>query len=138
VDLGAKEIHRVGAVMMDWGSQPPTHFSIFFSNATLPPFTFPLSAGNDVRNVTSGYVSISAPWDPVNAFEIKTYLGNQTNVTLETPVWSGRYAHLGIEGNQYGRDVRDGATVAEWNLIGEGFGVWAKKEEEIGEENMEL
>jgi trehalose/maltose hydrolase-like predicted phosphorylase len=134
VDLGTKRFHRVGAVMMDWGSQPPSHFSIFFSNATLRPFTFPLSATDDVRNVTSGHVGISAPWDPINAFEIKTYLGNQTNVTLETPVWSGRYAHLGIRGNQYGKDVKSGATVAEWNLIRDGFGIVDGKEKE----NMEL
>jgi hypothetical protein len=59
----------------------------------------------------------------VSAYEIKTYVGNQTNVTLEEVVWSGRYAHLGIRGNQYAEGREEGATVAEWNLITEGFGV---------------
>jgi hypothetical protein len=41
---------------------------------------------------------------------------------------------LGIRGNQYGKDVKSGATVAEWNLIRDGFGIVDGKEKE----NMEL
>jgi hypothetical protein len=128
VDLGPSNFQRIAAVMMDWGNQPPSYFSIFFSNSSLPPFTFPTQS-TDIRNVTSGPVQISSPWDPVNAYEIKTYLGNQTNVTLGESVWSGRYAHLGITGNQVREGAESGATVAEWNLIREGFGVMEKKEE---------
>jgi hypothetical protein len=72
-----------------------------------------------VRNVTGGKVEISAPWDPVGAFEIRTYVGNQTNITLSEAVWSGRFAHLGVKGNQYSRNAMSGGTVAEWNLIRE-------------------
>jgi trehalose/maltose hydrolase-like predicted phosphorylase len=133
VDLGPENIQRIGAVMMDWGREPPSHFSIFFSNTTLPPFSFSAQSV-DIRNVTAGPVSISAPYDPISAYEIKTYLGNQTNVTLEKPVWSGRYAHLGISGNQFGKDVQDGATVAEWNIIREGYGIvgaWKDERQEL-------
>jgi hypothetical protein len=119
VDLGSSAFYPVKAIMMDWANQPPSHFSIFFSNTSLPPFTFP---DDSVRNVTTGPVAISSPWDPVSAYEIKTYVGNQTNVTLDDAVWSGRYAHLGIIGNQHGKDVESGATVAEWNIIREGYG----------------
>jgi trehalose/maltose hydrolase-like predicted phosphorylase len=120
VDLGLSRFHRIAAIMMDWANQPPAYFEILFSNSSLPPFT---QSVGDVRNVTSGPVRVSAPWDPVSAYEIKTYLGNQTNVTLDEPVWSGRYAHLGIRGNQISKDEPQGATVAEWNIIMEGYGV---------------
>lgn len=124
IDLGTQSFHPIAAIMLDWASQPPTHFEISFSNATLPPFTSNgTSSGqqSDVRSVAAGNVSISAPWDPVKAYEIRTYVGNQTNVTLKESVWSGRYAHLGIRGNQAGGEEDAGATVAEWNLVREGF-----------------
>lgn len=136
VDLGEQKFQRIAAVMMDWASQPPTHFEIFVSNVSLPPFkTESLSAHDGVREVVSGPVLISAPWDPVGAYEIKTYVGNQTNVTLSEPVWSGRYVHLGIKGNQVSKGEKRGATVAEWNVLREGFGVG---EIEKYEERMEL
>jgi len=134
VDLGTSDFYPVKFVMMDWANQPPSHFSIFFSNATLPPFDFPTHS-DSVRNVTSGLVSISSPWDPVSAYEIKTYVGNQTNVTLDEAVWSGRYAHLAIAGNQHGKNVEGGATVAEWNIVREGFG---GEEQAWDGENLEL
>jgi trehalose/maltose hydrolase-like predicted phosphorylase len=114
VDLGTT-YHLISSIMMDWANQPPAYFEISFTNMSLPPFT----PADDVRMLASGQVSISAPWDPVNAFEIRTYVGNQTNVTLEEGVWSGRYVHLGIKGNLIGEGVQVGATVAEWNVVRE-------------------
>ncbi|KAH8732511.1 acid trehalase [Phaeosphaeriaceae sp. PMI808] len=108
----------ISSIMMDWGTQPPEWFHIFFSNTTLPSYNTSNIIASNVRNVTFGKVEISAPWDPVKAYEIKTYVGNQTNVTLDEVVWSGRYAHLGISGHLGGK--AKGATVAEWNLIKEG------------------
>ncbi|KAF1841992.1 carbohydrate-binding module family 32 protein [Cucurbitaria berberidis CBS 394.84] len=119
VDLGNTSFYPITKLSMDWGAQPPSHFDILFSNSSLPPFSS--SSSDNVRNVISGDVQISSPWDPVTAFEIKTYVGNQTNITLEEGVWSGRFAHLGIRGNLVGKDVTEGGTVAEWNLIREGF-----------------
>jgi trehalose/maltose hydrolase-like predicted phosphorylase len=122
VDLGSTSFFPVGAVMMDWANQPPAYFSIHFSNSSLPPFDFDKKAEvEDVRIVTAGNVRISSPWDPVTAYEIKTYVGNQTNVTLREAVWSGRYTHLGIKGNQYGKHAKGGATVAEWNILRDGY-----------------
>lgn len=116
VDLGDSSYYPIAKVMMDWGMQPPSHFEIYFTNSSLPPFE---AESDDRRTVVSTHVDISAPWDPVTAYEIKTYVGNQTNVTLEECVWSGRFAHLGIKGNQHGSDATAGGTVAEWNLIRE-------------------
>ncbi|KAI8937262.1 hypothetical protein NX059_006471 [Plenodomus lindquistii] len=126
VDLSSTTPHAVPVtrVLMDWGKMPPAQFEIYFSNTTMPPFastTTPSIVANeddaDVRLVTKANVTISAPWDPFTAFEIKTYIGNQTNVSLHDAVWSGRFAHLGIAGNLFGEGVESGATVAEWNLV---------------------
>ncbi|KAH7077889.1 glycosyl hydrolase family 65 central catalytic domain-containing protein [Paraphoma chrysanthemicola] len=133
VDLGPSAIYPIAAVMLDWSSQPPSHFSVSFSNTSFPPFS---STVKDVRIVAAGEVSISAPWDPVSAYEIKTYVGNQTNVTLDEVVWSGRYAHLGIKGNLYAEGREQGATVAEWNLIREGWGVEGGRREEMERERQ--
>ncbi|KAH7380120.1 glycosyl hydrolase family 65 central catalytic domain-containing protein [Pyrenochaeta sp. MPI-SDFR-AT-0127] len=119
VDLGTANYYPISKLMMDWGNQPPSHFEVSFSNSSLPPFSA-ASEKEEVRKVTAGKIDISAPWDPITAYEIKTYVGNQTNVTLEESVWSGRYAHLGIRGNQVSQDATEGGTVAEWNLIREG------------------
>jgi hypothetical protein len=123
VDLGESSFYPVNKIVMDWGNQPPSYFEVYFSNNTLPPFESRSGSefGEDVRNVTAGEVEISAPWDPVTAYEIKTYIGNQTNVSLAQSVWSGRYAHLGIRGNLFAENTTDGGTVAEWNLVREGY-----------------
>jgi hypothetical protein len=75
----------------------------------------------DVRMVTTGNVELSAPWDPITAYEIKPYVGNQTNITLTESIWSGRYAHLSVKGNQFAENATDGPTVAEWSLVREGY-----------------
>jgi trehalose/maltose hydrolase-like predicted phosphorylase len=113
VDLGNTSFYPVHE---DWANHPPSHFEVFFSNSTLPPFR---AGEEDRRLVTQGEVQISAPWDPVTAYTIKPYVGNQTNVSLTESVWSGRFAHLGIKGNLAGEGVLEGGTVAEWNLIRE-------------------
>ncbi|KAF9697973.1 hypothetical protein EKO04_004333 [Ascochyta lentis] len=118
VDLGDASFYPVNKIAMDWGNQPPSHFEIYFTNSSLPPFSTQAEF-DGIRNVTRTVVQISAPWDPVTAYEIKTYVGNQTNITLATGVWSGRYAHLGITGNQHSANASSGGTVAEWNLIRE-------------------
>jgi trehalose/maltose hydrolase-like predicted phosphorylase len=118
VDLGNELFFPVRKIVMDWGKRPPTHFDVYFTNSSLPPFSDE-AVGSDVRSVAGGAVLISAPWDPVAAYEIKTYVGNQTNITLSESVWSGRFAHLGVSGNQYSERATEGGTVAEWNLIRE-------------------
>lgn len=118
VSLGGASFYPIKKIAMDWGNQPPSHFEIYFTNSSLPPFAMKAGA-DDVRHVARGEVQISSPWDPVTAYEIKTYMGNQTNITLSESVWSGQFAHLGVKGNQYSATATDGGTVAEWNLIRE-------------------
>lgn len=45
-------------------------------------------------------------------------MSNTTNVTLETPVWSGKFATLTIRGTRAGagRGMK-GASVAEWAIV---------------------
>ncbi|KAJ5024822.1 acid trehalase [Bipolaris maydis] len=119
VDLGDSAFYPISEIVMDWANQPPAYFEIYFSNSSLPPFSAQLT--EDVRRVIAGSVDISAPWDPVTAYEIRPYVGNQTNITLTESVWSGRYAHLGVRGNQFKEDATDGPTVAEWSLVREKF-----------------
>jgi trehalose/maltose hydrolase-like predicted phosphorylase len=116
VDLGNSSFFPIDKIAMDWGKRPPSHFEIYFTNYSLPPFSEVRKSG-DLRNVAGGPVEISAPWDPVTAYEIKPYVGNHTNITLSEPVWSGRFAHLSVKGNQYAEGAKEGGTVAEWNLI---------------------
>jgi trehalose/maltose hydrolase-like predicted phosphorylase len=119
VDLGAHSpAYPIKQIIFDWAHSPPLSYSVFFSNSSLPPF-----GNNDwgvVTNVTRGDVDLSRPWDPSRASVIETYVGNQTNITLETTVWSGRYATLGVKGcwnYKITGGKREGPTVAEWSLI---------------------
>ncbi|KAF2797393.1 carbohydrate-binding module family 32 protein [Melanomma pulvis-pyrius CBS 109.77] len=120
VDLGATfPSYPIKQIIFDWAHAPPLSYSVFFSNVSLPPF-----GHNDwglVTNVTRGDVELSRPYDPARAAIIEKYEGNQTNVTLESVVWSGRYATLGVNGcwgDEGGnRTHRGGPTVAEWSLI---------------------
>ena len=116
VDLGNLSFYPVNKIMIDWGNRPPTHFGVFFTNSSLPPFSTQME-DDGIVTVAAGEVQISAPWDPVTAYEIRTYVGNQTNITLSESVWSGRFAHLCVKGNQYSTNATAGGTVAEWNLI---------------------
>jgi trehalose/maltose hydrolase-like predicted phosphorylase len=119
VDLGEHfPAYPIKQILFDWAHLPPLSYSVFFSNTSLPPF-----GNNDwgvVTNVTRGDVELSRPSDPSRASVIETYVGNQTNVTLETMVWSGRYATLGVKGC-WGYKItggkREGPTIAEWSLI---------------------
>ena len=52
------------------------------------------------------------------------------------PVWSGRYVHLGIKGNQISKSEEKGATVAEWNVLREGH--WVGETEREEDERIEL
>ncbi|KAF2761478.1 putative acid trehalase [Pseudovirgaria hyperparasitica] len=110
--------YPITAIHLAWSRSPPISFSVVFSNSTLPPFGT-ADQGMIVNVTTSQNVAISEPYDPATAGDIVgVYLGNTTNVTLESPVWSGRYATLVIEGTQAGGEK--GAQVAEFGIIREG------------------
>lgn len=119
---GTSEFHPITGFRFDWAQEPPVSYSIVFSNVTLPPFSAQ-DASTIVNVSSSSNVQISAPYDASKAADIVPYVGNQTNVTLDKAVWSGRYATLIIEGNQADRNATaSGATVAEFAIIKEGGG----------------
>ncbi|KAF2872084.1 acid trehalase [Massariosphaeria phaeospora] len=123
VELGAPYF-PIRHLLFDWGAQPPLYFEVLFSNSSLEPrppgwsSTFPPPSG----------IPLSRPFDPARAYVIEPIVGNQTNVTLGSVVWTGRWVVLGVRGNQYrgsGRDGQEigGPTVAEWSLAKEEDGV---------------
>lgn len=111
VDLGASAQGQiVNGFRFDWAQAPPSGYSVAFSNST--------GSGAQFVNVTStDSVAISNKYDPASASSIVPYTSNTTNVTLNGPVYAGRYALLTIWGNQAGGDDGLGATVAEFAVI---------------------
>lgn len=104
----------ITSIRFDWAQSPPTSYSVTFSNST---------DSADVVDVTSSNnIPISNPYDAANAAEIVSYMSNSTNVTLNSPVYSGRYATLTITGNVANQGTPNerngtGATVAEWAIV---------------------
>lgn len=84
------------------------------------------SDGSDpVAVASSDNVRVSDPYDEANVYQIVAPKGNTTNVTLDEPVWSGRYAILSIDGNQNLVGTPDerngtGASVAEFSVVAAG------------------
>jgi hypothetical protein len=115
VDLGADTtFHPLKSILFDWGSKPPVYYEVLFTNISTPPF----KEDNDIRNVTAGYVEISEPYDPRILHVVRPVKGNQTNITVEGGHWSGRYAHLGIQGSFENDTLKNpGGSVAEWSVI---------------------
>ncbi|KAF2724571.1 carbohydrate-binding module family 32 protein [Polychaeton citri CBS 116435] len=101
-------------VRFDWAQNVPASFSVSFSNST--------NSTNAVNVTSSSDIDVSSPYDASTADAIVPYSSNTTNVTLDSPVWSGRYATLTISGNQALEGTADerngtGATVAEFALV---------------------
>ncbi|TKA79627.1 hypothetical protein B0A49_03140 [Cryomyces minteri] len=104
----------------DWAQSPPDSYLVTFSNSSSPG-----SSAASAVNVVSANVSISAPFQAAEFFEILPYVSNTTNATLAAPVWSGEFATLTIKGNQGTKGTINalngtGATVAEWAIIAQG------------------
>ncbi|KAM0714374.1 hypothetical protein Q7P37_010161 [Cladosporium fusiforme] len=109
----------ISHIRFDWAQAPPRSYAVTFSNS---------SGGSDSVNVTSASdVQVSDVYVPGDVARIVPYSGNTTNVTLQTPVWSGRFATLTIRGNRATEGTENefngtGASVAEWALVAEGSG----------------
>jgi len=118
----------ISHMQFDWAQGPPTSYSVTFSNS---------SDGSDAVNVTSNdNVAISNMYSATNAAMIVAYMSNTTNVSLSSPVYSGRYATLTISGNHANDGTADerngtGATVAEWAIIGPGGDILMKRQERV-------
>lgn len=71
---------------------------------------------------SDGDVRVSDAYVAAKAAEIVPYASNTTNVTLTSPVWSGRFATLTIRGNRALEGTAEakngtGASVAEWAIV---------------------
>lgn len=119
VTLGDK-YYPIEWMEIDWGTSPPDHYEVIFSNSSdpSPPFK-----GDYVNVTSSNNVEITEPYDPDRLYVIETYKGNKTNVTFDPVVWTGRTVHLGTWGNKENtKSNAKGATVAEWVLVCENCG----------------
>jgi len=104
----------ITAIQFDWAQAPPTSYEVTFSNSS--------DSSNSTTVTSSSDVDISAEYDAATAFQIVPYTSNSTNITLESPVYSGRYATLSILGNHANDGTPNekngtGATVAEFVLV---------------------
>jgi hypothetical protein len=123
----------VSGFSFDWAQTPPTEFYIAFSNQT-----FSTTNSHYVNVTNSTDIAISSPFNAANVANIVPYASNTTDVTLEAPVWSGRFARLWVHGavtEEYlANGTGSGATVAEWAIIradGEQVAVKMKRDGEV-------
>lgn len=115
IDLGEEAAGRaVDGFRFDWAQAPPRGFYVTFSNASGTGS----AADEGAVNVTSSEgVEVSTPYDAASVDLIASYASNTTNLTLNGPVYGGRYVTLTIWGNQATGDDGVGATVAEFAVI---------------------
>jgi len=130
VQLNDEDVGRpVTAFTFDFAQFPPQTIEIDFSNATFGGS----GNGHVVRAFNTSKVQITNPWDQINSAQVMRYVGNATTFNLDVPVYTGKYARLGISGNQgtipesvipknESLDWLQGATIAEWNIISDSAG----------------
>ncbi|KAK5135254.1 hypothetical protein LTR08_005504 [Meristemomyces frigidus] len=119
----------ITSIQFDWAQSPPASYSVTFSNSTGP-------SAMTVNVTSSDSVAVSDVYDAASAAVIVPYMSNTTNVTLGSPVYSGRYATLTIAGNQADLNTPNefngsGATVAEWAIVAADGGDVAKRQTRV-------
>lgn len=118
VDLGEQVAgQRVAELRFDWGQAPPSGYYVTFSNTSSSGSSESATAEGASNATRSEDVEVSTPYDAETVYLITAYKSNTTNVTLDSPVYSGRYATLTIWGNQATGGDGVGATVAEFAVI---------------------
>ncbi|KAI4146516.1 MAG: hypothetical protein L6R39_003435 [Caloplaca ligustica] len=113
VSLSTQPVQPVTAFHFDWAQNPPTNISVIFHN------TSDVTDSSAVTVVDNAKVNISLPYDANSTYLITPYMSNTTNITLPSPVYSGQYATLQIQGNQVDSyNNGTGGSVAEWAILG--------------------
>ena len=130
----------IKAMYFDWAQAPPLNFTVHFSNASSSSSASSASSSSSssssaggssssssntdpqaVHVTTQPRVTISSPYDAASIAKITRYTSNTTTVTLDPPVWSGKYAVLSVWGNQNQTDQDAagavGCSVAEWAIV---------------------
>ncbi|KAI9721062.1 MAG: hypothetical protein M1812_002543 [Candelaria pacifica] len=120
VDLGPQTSYiPIIGLSFDWAQNPPLSYTVTFSNTSSSSSSSTINSTNSITVSSSTNISISNPYDINTAYLVSAYQSNTTNITLPSPVWSGRFATLSIVGNQGDLAVNaSGATVAEWAILG--------------------
>lgn len=113
LNLTTQPYQPVTGFHFDWAQNPPTNISVIFHNSS------DAADSSAVTVIQDAKVNISIPYDANNTALITPYVSNTTNITLDTPVYSGNYATLKVQGNQVDTyNNGTGATVAEWAILG--------------------
>ncbi|KAL8815590.1 MAG: hypothetical protein Q9223_005283 [Gallowayella weberi] len=113
VSLSTSAIQPVTGFHFDWAQNPPTNISVIFHNSSDATDSSAITVTDNVQ------VKISIPYDANSTYIVTPYVSNTTNITLDSPVYSGQYATLQIQGNQVDSyNNGTGATVAEWVILG--------------------
>ncbi|GAA6025861.1 hypothetical protein JCM8202_002098 [Rhodotorula sphaerocarpa] len=111
VDLG--KVQKIKSFHFNWGSVPPQTYSVSVAKSEH-------AASNSAAassTVVSGNVTLSAPYNAVQAAKIAVPIGNTTDASVPDGTVMGRYVSLTISGS-YASDGY-GGTVAEFAVIGE-------------------
>lgn len=105
---GSQPFYPITGFTFDWVQNPPASYAVSFSNSST-------DAGVPVWR--DGDVTVSNPYDATTVDRLVRYGSNTTNVSLGSPVWSGRYAMLSLTGNRNVDGDGGGASVGEWGIV---------------------
>jgi hypothetical protein len=118
VELEGPPFVPISGFHFDWAQTPPISYNVAFSNES-----FIKDGTKFVHVISSNNITISDLFNIDDIANILPYDSNTTDVTLKSPVWSGRYARLQIHGAMTDAYLTNGngtgATVAEWAIIQE-------------------
>lgn len=118
IDMTSVAYQPVTGVSFDWGARPASAARVLFYNSTSPSATNTSSNGSaNLGLVTITNITIATPYDAATNDVVQSYEGNMTFISFSTPIYSGQYLTLTIEGCLATGDTV-GATVAEFNLFG--------------------
>ncbi len=111
ISLGSQAFQSVTGFHFDFGSIPPANVTVLFHNTS------------DVRigavTALTRKITISNAFRLPEVALIQPYSSNTTSFKLDSPIYSGAYATLQIQGNLADPSTNaTGATVAEFAIIG--------------------
>ena len=120
VDLSMRPIVAVTSFRFDWAQAPPSNFLVFFHNESSSMNITGSSSGPGSTRVATNQqnVTVSSPYNATEESLITRYMSNTTEIMLDPPIYSGKYATLQVVGNQMSNLTNStGCTVAEWAII---------------------
>lgn len=116
IDMTSIPYQPITGVSFDWASRPASAARIVMYNSTTSSSSNTTNSTDD-RIITLTNLTISYPYNAATNDVVQPYVGNMTLIAFSTPIYSGQYLTLTIEGCLATGDTL-GATVAEFNLFG--------------------